>query len=266
MSKPFEYADGVTGREPQGAPNVYLPQPAAPPAYEAYTDPAAAHGWQDVYDTAADGAARPGGGADGAGGSRPRVRPGDGADATRAYADGMGGADGTGDTRELPAVPARGRSGAGHRARRKPAPRLARRLAVAVGAVGAVSAVALMAGLSLSGAPSGGTRGGEGGGTGPAAGESPTAATATSNPAKAPDAPLVAGPDHSDGPSGTASAPPPLTVSRTPSASGTDGARPPVGSPAAGATADTAPTATTSAPGNSGGKPGHGRGGTKGPK
>ncbi|WMD03844.1 hypothetical protein [Streptomyces sp. FXY-T5] len=143
MSKPFEYADGVTGREAQGAPNVYLPQAAAPPVYDAYADPAAAHGWQDVYDTTAydmtdgGGAGHPGG-ADGTGASRPGAHPADGghqadgADVTRAYPGGPHpagtGADGGGDTRELPAVPGRGRAAGGeHRARRKrlPGPRAA---------------------------------------------------------------------------------------------------------------------------------------------
>ncbi|MGW3414512.1 hypothetical protein [Streptomyces sp. NPDC000888] len=37
--------------EPEAPPRVYLPQndDEAPPAYEAYADPAAAHGWQDVH-------------------------------------------------------------------------------------------------------------------------------------------------------------------------------------------------------------------------
>ncbi|MFI0135092.1 hypothetical protein [Streptomyces luteogriseus] len=318
MSKPFEYADGVTGREPQGAPNVYLPQAAAPPVYDAYADPAAAHGWQDVYDptdyeTTAYGTTDGGGaghpaGADGTGGSRPGAHPVDGAypvdgghpvdgaypvdgghpvdgaypvdgghpvdgaDATRAYPggpypDGMGGAEGAGDTRELPAVPRRGRAaGGGHRARRKPAPRPARRLAVAAGAVGAASAVALIAGFALSGSPSGGTRDGEGGRTGPTAGESPTAESGASSPAKGSDAPLVAGPGGSDGPSGTASVSPSSEAGRTPSASGTDGAPPPAAGSTSGASTDPAPTDTALAPGRSGEKPGRGPGGTKGPK
>ncbi|MGW9033179.1 hypothetical protein ACWGQ5_56695, partial [Streptomyces sp. NPDC055722] len=36
--------------EPQGPPNVYHPYPEATPEYEQYTDPAAAHGWQDAFD------------------------------------------------------------------------------------------------------------------------------------------------------------------------------------------------------------------------
>src|SRR3954467_9933031 len=46
MSRPVEYESG--------APNVYQPQPAPAPAYEEYTDPAAAHGWQNVYGAAAE--------------------------------------------------------------------------------------------------------------------------------------------------------------------------------------------------------------------
>src|SRR3954469_25700403 len=46
MSRPVEYESG--------APNVYQPQPAPAPAYEEYTDPAAEHGWQTVYDAPAE--------------------------------------------------------------------------------------------------------------------------------------------------------------------------------------------------------------------
>ncbi|MEU0428628.1 hypothetical protein ABZ235_34525, partial [Streptomyces canus] len=46
MSRPVEYESG--------APNVYQPQPAPAPAYEEYTDPAAAHGWQNAYDATAE--------------------------------------------------------------------------------------------------------------------------------------------------------------------------------------------------------------------
>ncbi|MFD5740562.1 hypothetical protein ACFXJM_07055 [Streptomyces massasporeus] len=268
MSKPFEYADGVNGPEPQGAPNVYLPQAAAPPAYDAYADPAAAHGWQDAYGTTDTGGAGHPGGVDD---SRPGAYVADDADATRAYPGGLdpadaGVTDGAGDTRELPAVPGRGRAGAGHRGRRKQAPRRARRAAVAAGAVGAVSAVALIAGFSLSGSPSGGTPGGEGGRTGPTAGESPTAESATSGPAKGSDAPLVAGPGDSGRPSGEASASPSSGASRTPSASGTDSAPPPASGPTSDAPANSLPTASTSAPGRSGENPGRGPGGTKDPK
>ncbi|CAM5359291.1 hypothetical protein [Streptomyces purpurascens] len=224
MFRPSEYADGATGGEPQGPPNVYLPRTAPPPAYDAYADPAAAHGWQDVYER-------------------------------------EGARGGAGDTRELPPVPAHGRSGAGRRSRRRPGPWRARRVAVAAGAVGAVSAAALIAGLSLSDAPSGGARGGEGGRTGPTAGESPTSPPTGTGPASTPAVPLVGGPADGDEPSGAASASPSTAASRTPSESGTD-----AGSPSADSPMPSAPTVTTSAPGRSEGRPGHGPGGTKGPK
>ncbi|MFJ4535864.1 hypothetical protein ACIP39_07805 [Streptomyces tibetensis] len=247
MSKPFDYADGATGGEPQGPPNVYLPQGGTPPVYDAYADPAAAHGWQD---DARGGPVAP----SDTGGPLPPGR-----------------SDAVGETRELRVVPmpaSGGRSGAGRRARRKPPARRSRRVAVAAGAVGAVSAAVLIAGVSFSGGSSGGTRGGEGGRTDPAAGESSTASPADTGPAASPDAPLAGRPGNSDEASGAASPSPSPTVSRTPSASATDDARPPAGTSTTTAPADTgpSPTAAPSAPGRSDGKPGHGPGGTKGPK
>ncbi|KPI04966.1 hypothetical protein OK006_6922, partial [Actinobacteria bacterium OK006] len=49
-SAPMSWQNGETEAEPR----VYLPSGdgEAPPAYEAYADPAAAHGWQDAYDGA----------------------------------------------------------------------------------------------------------------------------------------------------------------------------------------------------------------------
>ncbi|MFJ9864423.1 hypothetical protein [Streptomyces sp. NPDC101165] len=38
------------GGEPGVPPNVYHPHAAPTPSYEEYTDPAAAHGWQNAYD------------------------------------------------------------------------------------------------------------------------------------------------------------------------------------------------------------------------
>ena len=46
MSRPVEYESS--------APNVYQPQPGPVPAYDEYTDPAAAHGWQNAYDATAE--------------------------------------------------------------------------------------------------------------------------------------------------------------------------------------------------------------------
>ncbi|MGW0375536.1 hypothetical protein ACWDZW_43175, partial [Streptomyces coeruleorubidus] len=110
MFRPSEYADGATGGEPQGPPNVYLPQTDPPPAYDAYADPAAAHGWRDVYD------------------------PADARNTqdTRNARDDTRGMD---DTRELPPIPvptpAHGRSGAGRHSRRRRGAWRARRVAVA---------------------------------------------------------------------------------------------------------------------------------------
>ncbi|MGW3649517.1 hypothetical protein [Streptomyces sp. NPDC000878] len=61
---------------PPQEPNVYHPQadPGPAPAYDAYTDPAAAHGWQNAYDATAElpvTSAPPGTGA-GSGGGRRR--------------------------------------------------------------------------------------------------------------------------------------------------------------------------------------------------
>ncbi|WP_338782765.1 hypothetical protein [Streptomyces sp. DG1A-41] len=232
MFRPSEYADGATSGEPQGPPNVYVPRAVPPPAYDAYPDPAAAHGWQDVY------------------------APTDAQDATL----------GMGDTRELPPVPAPapGRSGAGRRSRRGRGSRRARRVAVAAGVVGVVSAASLIAGLGFSHAPSGGTRQG-GGRTGPTAGESPPEPSTGTGRASAPTVPLVDRPAHSDEPSGAASASPSTAASPTPSESWTDAPSPSAGSPTAGPPTTSAPAAA-STPGKSEGKRGHGPGGTKGPK
>ncbi|MDQ0750948.1 hypothetical protein QF034_005179 [Streptomyces africanus] len=240
MSRPSEYADGATDGACQGPPNVYLPQADQPPAYDAYTDPAAAHGWQDAYD------------------------PADGQDAAR----GTGEMPDMGDTRELPPVPVpvHGRAGAGRHSRRRPAPWRARRAAVAVGAVGAVSAAALIAGLGFSDAPSGGTREGRGGRTGPTAGKSPTVPSTGTGRTPIPGTPLVGRPANSDEPSGPASASPSTAVNPTPSESGPDAPSPSAGTPTAGTPTTSAPAVTATPPGRSDGKPGHGPGGTKGPK
>ncbi|MGM7446161.1 hypothetical protein ACPW7O_32950, partial [Streptomyces tunisiensis] len=51
MSSPLPYADrGNDASDPRTPPSVYVPQTAPPPAYDAYADPAAAHGWQNAYD------------------------------------------------------------------------------------------------------------------------------------------------------------------------------------------------------------------------
>jgi hypothetical protein len=243
MFRPSEYADGATSGAAQGPPNVYLPQADPPPAYDAYADPAAAHGWQDAYD------------------------PADGQDAAR----GTGETPDMGDTRELPPVPGpvHGRAGAGRHSRRRRAPWRARRAAVAVGAVGAVSAAALIAGLGFSDAPSGGTREGGGGRTGPIAGKSPTVPSTDTGRTPTPGTPLVARPANSDEPSGPASASPSTEASPTqsgPDAPSPSAGTPSAGTPTAGIPTTSAPAVAATPPGRTEGKPGHGPGGTKGPK
>ncbi|GAA3136965.1 hypothetical protein [Streptomyces echinatus] len=44
------YGMDGTGGTPGVRPNVYQPLPSPAPAYDAYADPAAAHGWQNAYD------------------------------------------------------------------------------------------------------------------------------------------------------------------------------------------------------------------------
>ncbi|MFC8346392.1 hypothetical protein [Streptomyces sp. NPDC057280] len=135
MSRPPHPENGIgAAGAPQGAPNVYHPQPGPPPSYDAYADPAIAHGWQNAYDETAE---------------LPSMALG---------APGLP---------EAPRLPV----GAGPRSRRKPktAPWRSRRAAVAAGAVGAVSVVAIIAGLSLSGSSDGPE--GKGASTGSAAPE-----------------------------------------------------------------------------------------------
>ncbi|WP_328357924.1 hypothetical protein OG800_19710 [Streptomyces sp. NBC_00445] len=55
MSRPSEQGSAPPeDGDPHRPPNVYLPQTPHSPAYDAYADPAAAHGWQDTaYDDTA---------------------------------------------------------------------------------------------------------------------------------------------------------------------------------------------------------------------
>ncbi len=229
---------------PQGPPNVYHPRSAPPPAYEAYPDPAAAHGWENAYDETAE---------------LPRVD--DAGTAEGAGARGGRRAGGAG------ARSGRRAGGAGRGARRKARARGSRRLVITAGVVGAVSAAALIAGLSLSGSsPEGASRGKQSGdGTSPTAGAStdptgaphaepatPRSSGATASPrADAPGtSPSAAATDEDDR---TGSAP-----SATPSTPSATGAAP--STPTA--------TASTVAPGGSGrdDPPGRGPGKTKGPR
>ncbi|MFE5817999.1 hypothetical protein [Streptomyces sp. NPDC056479] len=237
----------------QVPPNVYHPQVEPAPVYEEYSDPAAAHGWQNAYDETtemppvADGAdgAREDPRADGvhgAGGGYDYVYE-DGYD----YADAYAGESGRG----------RGR----RRARRKPGVWRSPRFAVAAGAVGALSAAALIAGFSLSGSSSeGGTRTKDDR-TGATSGDAVTPGEPSPGVSAGARAPEGAGPSQSPSPSDPAS----------PSSSddgGSDGKTvEPSADPTAAGTAPSEPAATptATAPGNSGNNPGRGQGGTKKP-
>lgn len=114
-------ADGIpTGAEPHGAPNVYHPRAESAPAYEEYTDPAIAHGWQNAYDETAELPQVVAGGAGAAAGRSAHRRPG---------------------------------------GRRKPSAWRSRRTVVVAGAAGAVSVAAVIAGFAFSGSSSGDAEG-----------------------------------------------------------------------------------------------------------
>ncbi|MCT9081401.1 hypothetical protein [Streptomyces fulvoviolaceus] len=113
-------ADGIpAGDEPQGVPNVYHPRAGSTPAYEEYTDPAIAHGWQNAYDETAE---------------LPPVAGGESAASGRSAHRRPGG-------------------------RRRPSAWRSRRMAVVAGAAGAASAAALIAGFAFSGSSSGDAEG-----------------------------------------------------------------------------------------------------------
>ncbi|WP_051857690.1 hypothetical protein [Streptomyces cellulosae] len=234
MARPPQHDDDAYGvpevtRESvefPGSPNVYHPRAEATPLYEAYADPAAAHGWQNAYD-------------------QTRELPSVAVDAP---------------------APARGGAGRGRRrARRKPAGRPSLRTLVAVGAVG-VSAVALIAGFSFSGSSSGGAQHTKSGGarsvpdepTGPTG---PTGAASSAGPVVPSDAPgagatavTVVGGTTADVTRAGATAPPSYTGEPTTG---------PTSAAASAVPASNDPA--TSGPGNSTGK-GRGHGSTKGPK
>ncbi|MFJ7114479.1 hypothetical protein ACIQW4_14985 [Streptomyces albogriseolus] len=183
MSSASRYADGVNGASvPQGPPSVYLPQTAPPPAYDAYADPAAAHGWQNAYDETRE---------------LPPVAAGEpappgqvgGEPAPPGEAPPSGGEHAAGDAPDRPrgGLPRPGPGGRGRR--RAPAPPRARRAVAAVSAVGAVSVAALIAGFAFSGSPSKGA-GEQDDREGVTTGQSdvPSSETDASAPAGGPDA------------------------------------------------------------------------------
>ncbi|GAA2509850.1 hypothetical protein GCM10010276_65040 [Streptomyces longisporus] len=229
MSRPPEYEYGA----PQGPPNVYHPQPEPAPSYEEYADPAVAHGWLNAYDS----------------------------------------------TREMPVPPAVDETYVPRPSRRKPKRASGRRgngrrasagrwglvaqfpaplkgALVAGGVVGA-----LMVGFSLAGsptAPPSGVQGKEesaapavGGSASPTASEVP-AGSSTGRPS------------GGGAESSQAAYPGPSAPTRTASERVTH--EPSAGTSTAGATAVPTPTVTASGPGRSGSNPGHGQGGSKGPK
>ncbi|MGW4108648.1 hypothetical protein ACWEGV_37660, partial [Streptomyces sp. NPDC004976] len=111
MSSPPPYAEGgYDVGNPQDPPNVYLPQTAPSPAYDAYADPASAHGWQNAYDETRE--LPPVGGdgpppADGAG-APPAEPPGEGLPSPGEGSEGrLPGAPGAGGHRRAPGRGAR---------------------------------------------------------------------------------------------------------------------------------------------------------------
>ncbi|MEU0113141.1 hypothetical protein ABZ137_05290 [Streptomyces bobili] len=194
MSRPGE----STNRPVQ--PNVYLPYAEAdPPPYEAYRDPAAAHGWENAYDETSE---------------LPRI-----AQAPVPYAE---------DPHEYdPQV-------AGGRAERRRAARGPRRAVAALGAVGVVSVAALVASFAFAGSSDDTEKGGPEGtrsaapdsageaespslspetdaGGSAGTGTSPTGAQSTPSPATTPSKPPAvspsAAPATSSAPSAVSSAP-----------------------------------------------------------
>ncbi|MEV8595850.1 hypothetical protein [Streptomyces sp. NPDC052012] len=227
MPRHPRYADqGNDASEPVDPPNVYLPQPPPPPAYDAYADPAAAHGWQNAYDETAELPPVAEGGA--ASGAEPAPhRPGGGEH--------------------------RSHRAPGRRARRSGA-RPSRRVAMTGGALGAVTVAALVAGFAFSGSSSDGT-GEKGKRTGPAAEPD----TGESAPPAATDGPTAgAGPGTpapgDDATSGAASSAPSAGASTTSAPTLPTATAPSAGDPG------------QAGPGNSGDRPGRGHGATKRPK
>ncbi|WP_037886813.1 hypothetical protein [Streptomyces viridochromogenes] len=275
-------------------PNVYHPQPTAPPAYEGYADPASAHGWQNAYDETVQMPPVADAGPGAADGVADTVAYGGGGGASAAdgygYGDGAGSADGGGagsaggydysysysygtdDDYGFGEERGRRAGGAGRGSRRKPTAWRRGRVAMVAGAVGAVSVAALIAGFSLSGSSSAGDPQGERDRTSSTAEDS-----ATDFPGDGPAASRSPEPSRTDTPDATGSP----SASATPTEDGEDdrptstpsttSAAPSVTS-AAPSTANATPsapttTASATAPGGDGDdKPGRGQGNAKGPR
>lgn len=251
------------GGDLQGVPNVYYPvgDTASTPAYEHFTDPAAAHGWQNAYDDTVqlDEVVLDGPGPAGKG-----VPAGEGG-ASYVYTSTSGdlGVEGGPDT-----VGRRPRLAEGRRVAR--GRRRARRRGVLVaGGIGA----AVLVGVAVAGLA----------GLGSSDQVDPSAPTPR-NSATAGD--RSGAPDTASPSTATADAASPTTSPDAPSASSTASAAAPSASSTASAAAPSAPTSTasteapsaTSSPspsstaatgltrGNSGGNQGQGQGATKAPK
>ncbi|MEU9366943.1 hypothetical protein AB0D71_19865 [Streptomyces avermitilis] len=223
-------ADAAHGA-PHEAPNVYHPQADAAPAYEEYADPAAAHGWENAYDSTrelpvtvpdADDPAGPGGPVlDG--GPRRRARP-------------------------------KGRG------------RPTSRVLLAVGAVCALGAAVAIAGFSGSGSPAGPQV--EGDGVRPKAERSERSEPSVD--ASASTGPVATGPSDGGAPSVTTRPSDEVSsaagASVTPSSSGGETGAPTASAPSTAATATATASAGVSASASWPGNSGHGKGASKRPK
>ncbi|MFK4098865.1 hypothetical protein ACI2L1_02010 [Streptomyces sp. NPDC019531] len=229
MSRPVEYESGV--------PNVYQPQPGPAPAYEEYTDPAAAHGWQNAYDATAE---------------LPRLEP-PGPQSADEASTGPRSVDARPDRPEYAGPEHLGRADR-RRAAHGTGARHSRRVVVAAGAIGVVSAAALVVGLSLSDSSSNPSRDGHEG--------APSAVTGTDGVT----APASSARPAVPGGSATSASSPGASASTASSAAPEASASPSAGSSSAAQAAPSSSASPTSAdgPGNSG--KGRGQGATKGPK
>ncbi|MEU5093354.1 hypothetical protein [Streptomyces sp. NPDC020996] len=250
--------------EPQVPPNVYQPIPRSTPRYEEYADPAAAHGWQNAFDRTAElpVIAAP------ADAYPPDGYPPDGHSADAYPPDGYAAGPGVLEQYEQcvgygdPARPDGHAEDDGPavvgRSRRHGRP--TRRVPVAVGGA-CVLLIAVVAGLLGSGSGSG-----SGGGPRPGTQGQEEGAKKKDGVSVAPASPPSGGAESPGSGDAHPSASPSPTVatekpaSPTATAGGGDTAAPTT-APA------TTPAATTTEPARgNGGKPGRGRGATKGPR
>lgn len=239
------------GEGPQTPPNVYHPHAEPAPVYDAYADPAAAHGWENAYDETAE--------------LPPVVDGADGAHEHRG-AGGVGGASAADggydyvyeDGHDYGDDYDEGRGGRrSHRGRHRPGVWRSRRAVLTAGLVGAVSLGALVAGFSLSGSSSPGGAKTKDDRTSMTTGDSPVPGV----PSEGSSAGALRSGSEDTAPSRTTSP----SASVSPSASDdADSGDKPSADPTATGTASSAPT-TSTGPGNSDDKPGRGQGNTKKP-